>query len=252
MTSQIWDKKAQTFPRFVKGAEDTLEILEFFQNQGVDFRDKVIFDIGCGNGRFALELAFLAKKIIASDISANMLSCLKEDAEKLGLRNIQILQSDWLELNLSSCNINEPIDIAFASMTPALNNKQGFLKAMELSKQGLCYVGWGRIRECAFLETILSEHNLKLLLPVGLPNVLEWLKEEGYPQPQYFYKKSDFTYQAPSHKAIEDIQWHINIHEGKPDLKCIQDYVRKNEQNGQITYTHSREIGIAFIAKKTR
>lgn len=250
MQRQVWNKKAETFPRFIKGAEDTLEILDFFKQQGVDFRDKVIFDIGCGNGRFALELAFLAKKIIASDISEKMLGFLQEDAKKFGLKNIQTLHVDWVDFDKNTCKIDENVDIAFASMTPALNNKQGFLKALEVGEQGLCYVGWGRVRECAFLEKILTQHEITLLLPKGLPDVLQWLDEEGYKQPVYQYKTSNFTYQAPIQKAIDDIVWHVTIHEGKPNMDCIQDYVYQNEKDGQITYTHSREIGIALILKK--
>lgn len=249
MQREVWNKKAETFPRFVKGAEDTLEILDFFRRLGIDFRDKVIFDIGCGNGRFALELAFLAKKVIGSDISENMLGFLQEDAKNLGLGNIQTLQTDWADFDKTSCKIDDNIDIAFASMTPALNNKQGFLKALEIGKEGLCYVGWGRVRDCVFLEKILAQHGITFLLPVGLPNVLEWLQEEGITQPQYLYKKSNLTYQAPIQKAIDDIAWHVSIHEGEPNLKLIQDYVRQNEKDGHITYTHSREIGIAFIPK---
>lgn len=249
MQRSFWEKKAQTFPRFKKGAEDTLEILTFFQDQGVDFRDKVVFDIGCGNGRFALEIAFLAKKVIGSDISTNMLAFLEEDAKTLGLDNIRTLHTDWVDFDVSS--LEEKIDIAFASMTPALNNKQGLLKAINLSEQGLCYVGWGRLRECEFLAKILSQHNITLLLPKGLPNVLEWLQEEGYKQPKYLYRKADFTYQAPIQKAIDDIIWHVSIHEGEPNLHLIEEYVRQNERDGQITYTHSREVGIAFIPKKS-
>lgn len=249
MQRQVWNKKAETFPRFVKGAEDTLEILDFFKQQGVDFRDKVIFDIGCGNGRFALELAFLAKKIIASDISEKMLGFLQEDAKKFELHNIEMLNIDWVDFDKTSCKIDN-IDIAFASMTPALNNKQGFLKALEIGKEGLCYVGWGRVRDCVFLEKILAQHGITLLLPKGLPDVLQWLSEEGYAEPVYQYKTSNFTYNAPIGKAIEDIQWHISIHEGKPNIERITEYVHQHEKDGHITYTHSREIGIAFIARK--
>ena len=65
-------------------------------------------------------------------------------------------------------------------------------------------MGWGRERKCAFLDKILHLHHLGLLLPVGLPNVLQWLKEEGYKEPQFLYKKADFVYKSPSLKATLD------------------------------------------------
>ena len=106
------------------------------------------------------------------------------------------------------------------------------------------------MRDCVFLEKILAQHGITLLLPKGLPDVLQWLSEEGYAEPVYQYKTSNFTYNAPISKAIEDIQWHINIHEGKPDIERITEYVHQHEKDGHTTYTHSREIGIAFIARK--
>ena len=245
--AENWDKKAQSFPRFIKDTQDTLEILDFFLSQGVEFANKVIFDIGCGNGRFALQLAFMAKKIYASDISSQMLSHLERDAKSHQLYNIQTLHSAWLEYDIST--LSDEIDLGFASMTPALNNKAAFLKALNLGKEGLCYVGWGRERKCAFLDKSLHLHSLGLLLPVGLPNVLQWLKEEGYKEPQFLYKKADFVYKSPSLKAIEDIKWHIRIHDGTPDERLITQYVCENEVNGEISYTHSREIGITFIPK---
>ena len=132
--AENWDKKAQSFPRFIKDTQDTLEILDFFLSQGVEFANKVIFDIGCGNGRFALQLAFMAKKIYASH--------LERDAKSHQLYNIQTLHSAWLEYDIST--LSDEIDLGFASMTPALNNKAAFLKALNLGKEGLCYVGWGR------------------------------------------------------------------------------------------------------------
>ena len=136
--AENWDKKAQSFPRFIKDTQDTLEILDFFLSQGVEFANKVIFDIGCGNGRFALQLAFMAKKIYASDISSQMLSHLERDAKSHQLYNIQTLHSAWLEYDIST--LSDEIDLGFASMTPALNNNAAFLESLQ---RGLVLCGLG-------------------------------------------------------------------------------------------------------------
>lgn len=102
MSKQLWDKKAQTFPRFKKDTQDTLEILDFFRAQNVVFKDKNLLDIGAGNGRFALQLAFEARHIYATDISQTMLSHLQEDARDLGLDNITTFVSSWEEFDIKS------------------------------------------------------------------------------------------------------------------------------------------------------
>lgn len=63
---EIWDEKAKTFERFKQNNSDTLEILNFFKEFGVNFNNKSIIDIGCGNGRFALELANSANSVLLS------------------------------------------------------------------------------------------------------------------------------------------------------------------------------------------
>lgn len=246
LSKQLWDKKAQTFPRFQKDTEDTLEILDFFRAQNVAFKDKTLLDIGAGNGRFALQLAFETKHIYATDISQTMLSHLQEDARGLGLENITTFVSSWEEFNIESLG---EIDIAFASMTPALNNLAGFKKALGVGKEGLCYIGWGRVRESSFLDEIFAAHNIKVELPVGLPQALQWLKELGYKEPTYCYKEAGYTYKSDIQKAINDIKWHIEIHKGIPDMEKIQNYVESKQNNGVVSYEQKREVGICFIPR---
>ena len=135
----IWERKAQTFPRFLSEASDTLEIMRFFRENGADFRGKSTIDIGCGNGRFTFQLVKEAKSVLAVDISQKMLENLEADAKTLGLSNITTIQSAWEDFSA-----NEKFDIALASLTPALNNEEGLIKAMGLFSEYFCYVGWGR------------------------------------------------------------------------------------------------------------
>lgn len=241
---QLWNQKAKSFPRFKKDTADTLEILDFFASCGVSFKDKIILDIGCGNGRFTLQLAFLAKRIYGSDISESMLANLENDAKDLGLANVIALHSAWDSLDLSKL---EPIELTFASMTPALNNKKSFEKALHSYTQGFCYVGWGRRRASSFLEPIFKEHNLTFLLPVGLPDVLKWLKELGYPKPKHCYKNANYIFDASREEAIEHVVWNIRVHDGEPDMEKITRYVDSQLINNRIVYEHEREIGVCFI-----
>lgn len=244
MSEQLWDKKAQKFPRFEKNTKDTLEILDFFRAQGVVFKDKHIVDIGAGNGRFALELAFEARAVDTLDFSQNMLDFLQTDAHTLGLHNIRTFVSKWEDFDVSLLG---EIDIAFASMTPALNTLAGFKKALSVAKEGLCYVGWGRVRQNAFLDEIFALHHISVELPVGLPQVLKWLEEFGYKSLTHCYKDANFTRTLNTQEAIEDIQWHIAMHQAEPHLEQIQAYVESKQENGVIVYEQKREIGLCFI-----
>ncbi|PZT47437.1 hypothetical protein B6S12_08985 [Helicobacter valdiviensis] len=240
---QAWNLKAKDFPRYQEGQKDNLEILQFFRDCGVDFKNKTILDIGCGNGRFSLELAKEAREILGLDISPMMIEILQEDAKSMGFLNIKTRVGTWEDYE-----IKHAFDYVFASMSPALNNKENFIKALSSCTVGLCYVGWGRVRKSSFLEGILKEHGLNLELPVGLPNVLSWLEELGMQAPPFLYKASTITKTSSVEKAILDAEFAIRVHGGKASMDLIRDYIKSLTKEESIIYKEEREIGLAFIA----
>ena len=245
-TKGLWDKKAKNFPRFQKDNEEVKKFLDFFREKGVDFRDKNIVDIGCGNGRYALELTKEAKKVFASDVSSEMLKNLEEDCVKFGIKNIKTILGEWNLLDLKRDFEIDFFDISFASMTPALSTKEGFLKAVKSAKEGLCYIGWGRERKSSFLEPIFKEHKVELVLPKGLPNVLEWSKEENL-KVAYKYVENYFVSTKTLQEAIDDAKWHITSHNKISNEEKIKEYVEKCAKNGEVSYEQKREVGLAFI-----
>lgn len=240
----IWEQRGKSFPRNLQDAEDTIAIMDFFRANGANFKDKRVIDIGCGNGRFAFAMAREAKSVLGIDISTNMLNALNADAKALGLTNITTLESAWRDYNS-----NEVFDIALASLTPALNHKEAFLKVLPLYKECFCYVGWGRVRECEAMDYVLKLHNLKLELPIGLPNVLEWLGELGVANVAHFYMIQDFPHNLSIEKAKAEARWNIEAHGGVVDEAKIEDFIAKYAKNDKVEYLSHREIGIAVIPK---
>lgn len=241
----IWERKAQTFPRFLSDSEDTLEIMNFWRENGADFRGKRAIDIGCGNGRFAFQLAKEAKSVLAVDISQKMLENLNADAKTLNLNNITTKQCDFRDFSA-----DETFEIALASLTPALNNEAGFIKATRLFSEYFCYVGWGRLRKCDFIDEILHAHNARLELPIGLPNVLVWLEKMGAKNIKHYYMPQRFSHDFDSiEKAIDSVEWNIDAHGVAIDKQKVRDFVEKHAKNGRISYESKREIGIALIPR---
>lgn len=243
---QIWDEKAKTFGRFKQNDSETLEILNFFKESGVNFKNKSIIDIGCGNGRFALELAKDANSVLCLDISQNMLDDLCLDSKRLNIKNISIKCADFDECyeNLNS------FDIAFAAMTPALNNEKNFLNALGLFKEYFCYVGWGRYRQDALTKEVLEAHGANLLLPKGLPDALKWLENAKISPISYRYFKRNFTKMLSLNDAINrtKMQCKMSLIDVNDEL-CVKIISKYKNADNMVEITHSREIGAMIVAK---
>lgn len=75
-------------------------------------KDLTIMDLGAGDGYISRGVAGLVKKVIAVDISAEMLKELKKKAKETGIKNIDTIESDAREVPLGSSSV----DVLCASM----------------------------------------------------------------------------------------------------------------------------------------
>jgi len=64
----------------------------------------VVLDFGCGPGYFTIDLTKKAKKVVAVDISSEMLKKAQRKAEKAGVKNIQFLQSNGTNIQLEDAS----------------------------------------------------------------------------------------------------------------------------------------------------
>jgi ubiquinone/menaquinone biosynthesis C-methylase UbiE len=74
-------------------------------------KDDVVLDIGTGTGALAKEIALKAKKVIAIDISEEMLKTAKEKLEKEGITNVEFKIGSFIDPNIS-----EKVDIIVSNL----------------------------------------------------------------------------------------------------------------------------------------
>ena len=67
----------------------------------------VIVDFGCGPGYYTIDLAKKAKKVVAVDISPEMLKKVQRKSEKANMKNIEFLQSDGKNLQLEDSLVDK-------------------------------------------------------------------------------------------------------------------------------------------------
>jgi len=65
----------------------------------------LVVDFGCGPGYFTIELAKKAKRVVAVDLSPEMLKKAQNKAEKAGTKNIQFLRSSGTNIQLEDNSV---------------------------------------------------------------------------------------------------------------------------------------------------
>jgi len=96
---EFWSLKLQVTPATLIPRPDTERLVELALEKIPPTAGWSIADLGTGSGAIALALASerSACHITATDRSVDALEVARRNAERLGLHNIEFVQSDWLE-----------------------------------------------------------------------------------------------------------------------------------------------------------
>ena len=110
-----------------KAGADPVEDVALLGDLGLN-ETHTLVDFGAGTGTLALAAAPLCRRVVAVDVSAAMLTILKEKAEKLGIKNIECVQSGFLTYE----HRGEPADFIYSRN--ALHHLPDFFKALALQR----------------------------------------------------------------------------------------------------------------------
>jgi ubiquinone/menaquinone biosynthesis C-methylase UbiE len=110
-----------------KAGTDPTEDVTLLRNLGLN-ESSTLVDLGAGTGTLALSAAPLCRRVVAVDASPEMLALLREKAERLGIKNVECVQSGFLTYE----HRGEPA--AFVYSRNALHHLSDFWKALALER----------------------------------------------------------------------------------------------------------------------
>jgi ubiquinone/menaquinone biosynthesis C-methylase UbiE len=96
-------------------------------------------DVGCGTGSMTIPLAERVRRVTALDLSPAMLGYLVKSVLARGSTNIQIVNADFLTVDLSELG---SFDIVLASRSLPMGNLRQALVRMNRLANKLCYLTW--------------------------------------------------------------------------------------------------------------
>jgi ubiquinone/menaquinone biosynthesis C-methylase UbiE len=115
-----YDRKTQ--PHF-----DPTEEIAFLRELGLD-ETHTLVDLGAGTGAVALAAARVCRRVVAVDVSPAMLAVAREEADRRGVRNVELVRQGFLTYE----HAGEPADFVYTRN--ALHHLPDFWKAIALER----------------------------------------------------------------------------------------------------------------------
>ena len=234
METGFWNMKAKKYPRpFSAGQQaETKRVISMLKAKGVSFADADVLDVGCGTGAYALPLAAEARRVMCLDISENMLSVLKEEADANGIRNVET------RLTPFSGFAHDPggFDVVLASMTPAVRTGEDVAR-MEVLSRGWCvYIGWAGRREDPLSDELMSAHGVRPFVPDGAANIRGVLRARGREFSEEAIETSWIWRGSPA-EAAEDFDARVRLEGLEPAPGLSEKMLRERFPGGRVIMT---------------
>ncbi|MDR1040407.1 MAG: class I SAM-dependent methyltransferase [Deltaproteobacteria bacterium] len=172
---RFWNGRAADFPRW-SDRDNAYErgMLDSVRRLGTDFRGKTVLDVGAGSGQYTLEIAKEAARVVAMDISEEMLGLSRLDGDRLGITNVDYVLSDW-----DSFSADGPFDIVFCMMCPAVRDDASRGKLFALARETVVVTGFRRHFPPPGLAEMLGRRGLEPKDVKNGPEMRDYLDRNG-------------------------------------------------------------------------
>lgn len=160
---KFWDVRAEDYNK--SSSKEKFKLINYLISKSVLDNEYNVLDVGCGTGKHLIEFAKNSKYVTGIDISPNMISYAKKNAENKKLNNVNFKIVPWQELDVKKMNWNKKFDLVFSNMSPAIKNEEDVLKMNEVSRK-YCFMSNAvyredKIRDELFKNLISDKHNKK-------------------------------------------------------------------------------------------
>jgi SAM-dependent methyltransferase len=234
---QLWDLRANEFNsnrHQREGAQRRAEVLRFLEARGLWREGIEILDIGCGPGKYAIELAQKASSVVGVDLSPRMIRLARENAVQAGTDHVRFEEAAWDETDLQTRGWNRKFDLVFASMCPGINSPETLAKMSEASRNHcfMSHFAWRRdsLKDDLYRELYHKEPERTWGKNIYCAFNLLWL--EGF-YPEITYYDTNWENEWTLEEAVEIYSLQLSL-DGNAAKEMLRSYLERKAENGLV------------------
>lgn len=233
-----------------EGKKRSERIMSWIENQGVDFSELSILDIGAASGIFTIPFAEKGATVTAVEPSELLISLMKETIPNTLASKIEIVPERFEELSIQKKGWEQKYDFAFASMCPAMSDWETVEQAIQSARKYVYISAMAGPR----VHTLIDE--FKEILHVNPPYRSG---DMGYIQQLLFLKGYAYTslitnevntIEMPVQQVVDHLQEWLNTY-GLPtdtdSLYKVEHYIRSAYPDGVVNFLRGGRFGKILI-----
>jgi SAM-dependent methyltransferase len=240
---KFWDIRAESFSKH-DNKKEHLQLIRWLREKGAITTDHEILDVGCGAGKYIVDLALISKNVIGIDISSNMVKHAMQKANEAKVDNVNFMVKSWEEIDLEQYEWKQKFDLVFASMSPAIRDEASLIKMNEASK-GFCFMSGFIDRKDKLrnsLESFIFGDDSEKKYESSLYYAFNILWQNGiYPEIQHkdveWINSMDVETASQMYSLLFNPDKDLNV-EHK-----IQDFIKSHSIDGKISESTKAKIG---------
>lgn len=148
-----------------------------------------------------------------------------------------------LDAYITARGFEKAFDIAWISMSPAVQTAPDFERMESCARKWCVYIGRGRKRKNALMEEVFRLHDIQYGPPPGVGAAYDILVRSGR-TPSLDYFETSWEWKGPAEDALEDIVCFIEMQDASANRDLIKKTLDRHERDGLICHTTYVEEGI--------
>ncbi|WP_339237661.1 methyltransferase domain-containing protein [Paenibacillus sp. FSL R5-0517] len=242
------DYHVQSFSE--EGKQRSERIMNWIENQGVEFEGLSILDIGAASGIFTIPFAEKGAIVTAVEPSELLVSLMKETIPTALESNIEIVKERYEEIAIEDKGWEKKYDFAFASMCPAMSDWETIEQAINCARKYVYISTMAGQKEHTLMDELKDVLGVTSTYKAGdMGYIQQLLYLKGYSYTMIITREVN-SFEVPVEEIIDKLPELLNTYELPSDedsLSLAEKYIQDTYKDRTVTFSRGARFGKILI-----